>query len=60
MQNLSSWAHTAKSKVHLEIFSGSGNWSRAMRHGQASRLAPRVFELDMEHEPALGDLSRRS
>ncbi|CAK0887025.1 unnamed protein product, partial [Prorocentrum cordatum] len=60
MQNLSSWAHTAKSKVYLEIFSGSGNWSRAMRHGQASRLAPRVFELDMEHEPALGDLSRRS
>ncbi|CAK0826016.1 unnamed protein product [Prorocentrum cordatum] len=60
MQNLSSWAHTAKSKVYLEIFSGSGSWSRAMRHGQASRLAPRVFELDMEHEPALGDLSRRS
>ncbi|CAK0871377.1 unnamed protein product, partial [Prorocentrum cordatum] len=59
MQNLSSWAHTAKSKVYLEIFSGSGSWSRAMRQGQASRLAPRVFELDMEHEPGLADLSRR-
>ncbi|CAK0877157.1 unnamed protein product, partial [Prorocentrum cordatum] len=45
--------------VYLEIFSGSGNWSRALRRSLASRLAPRVFELDVDHEPVLGDLSRR-
>ena len=59
MQNLSSWAHAADSKVYLEIFSGSGNWSRALRRSLASSLAPKVFELDIDHEPALGDLSRR-
>ncbi|CAK0834223.1 unnamed protein product [Prorocentrum cordatum] len=41
------------------VFSGSGNWSRALRRGLASCLLPRVFELGVEREPALGDLSRR-
>ncbi|CAK0828996.1 unnamed protein product [Prorocentrum cordatum] len=56
---LSSWAHLTDSKVHLEVFSASGNWSQALRRSMTSRLAPRVFELDMDHEPTLGDLSRR-
>ncbi|CAK0860328.1 unnamed protein product, partial [Prorocentrum cordatum] len=59
VQNLSSWAHLTDSKVYLEIFSGSGNWSRALRRSMTSRLAPRVFELDVEYEPTVGDLSRR-
>ncbi|CAK0810952.1 unnamed protein product, partial [Prorocentrum cordatum] len=59
MQNLSSWAHLSDSKVYLEIFSGSGNWPRALRRSMASRLAQRVFELDVDHEPIFGDLSRR-
>ncbi|CAK0857324.1 unnamed protein product [Prorocentrum cordatum] len=59
VQNLSRWTSAADAKVYLEIFSGSGNWSRALRCGQASRLAPRVLELNVGREPALGDLSRR-